>query len=44
MALLEERPEAAEMRAAKAESQLNSCRHNKPLRSAKLRLPVAIRR
>ncbi|MBW9313274.1 hypothetical protein FA041_26485 [Escherichia coli] len=44
MALLEERPEAAEMRAAKAESRLNSCRHNKPLRSAKLRLPGAIRR
>lgn len=44
MALLEERPEAAEMRAAKAESQLNSCRHNKPLRSAKLRPLRAIRR
>ncbi len=39
MALLEERTEAAEMRAAKQRAGLNSCRHNKPLRSAKLRLP-----
>lgn len=44
MALLEERLEAAEMRAAKAEGQVKQRRHNKPLRSAKLRLPRAIRR
>ncbi|NYY73741.1 hypothetical protein DMN57_13935 [Escherichia coli] len=44
MALLEERPEAAEMRAAKAEGRLNSFRHNKPPRSAKLRPHRATRR
>ncbi len=44
MALLEERLEAAEMRAAKAEGRLNSFRHNKPPRSAKLKPHRATRR
>lgn len=43
MALLEERLEAAEMRAAKAEGQVKH-RHNKPPRSAKLKPHRATRR
>lgn len=44
MALLEERTEAAEMRAAKQRGRLNSFRHNKPPRSAKLKPHRATRR
>ncbi|MBW6087314.1 hypothetical protein HTS61_09975 [Escherichia coli] len=45
MALLEERTGSGRNAGSKSrEPRLNSCRHNKPLRSAKLRLPRAIRR
>lgn len=44
MALLEERLEAAEMRQQKQRGRLNSFRHNKPPRSAKLKPHRATRR
>lgn len=44
MALLEERLEAAEMRAAKAESQVKQLQTQQAAEIAKLRLPRAIRR